>query len=270
MLKMNLQYFAEDEIIDETVVNEPDDEVVDDETLTDDEGNETEDEIQDETIDEDDLPELPDNQKNAFQKRLEREQKKLKEQLENEMKSKYSKHEKIIDSLGGLDTVEKALQEQQWLQEAQNEGYDESQTQTYINSRRTEEKLFELEIKDQVNELRDNPTYQGISTMKNEITQLVKRSNGALTVEQAYWALGGSQRAEQTKREIEQREVARRSKARSTVQSDSSVSTAGEEKPLPKDIQEQARKMGISEKEARELLNFNINNLEDFRKSKKG
>lgn len=228
---------------------------------------ETETEVSSET--EDDLPELPPEQKTAFQKRLEREQKKMEEKLRTELeqnyKGQYSKHDQIIQLLGGdVEVIERAIKEQQWAQEADTYGYDR---EAYVREKQREDRLFELEIRDQINELRDNPDYAGIQGLKKDISDKVKRSNGALTVQEAYWALGGKSRAEQLKREVEQRELAKRTQAKRTVQSDSATSTTGL-KPLSADLEAQRKRLGLSREEAEELLSNEFQNIDDYRKAK--
>lgn len=231
-----------------------------------------------ETDDEDDLPELPPEQKTAFQKRMEREQRKLEEKLRGELeqtyKGQYSKHERIIQALGGdVDSIEKALEEQRIINEAnrhaEQNGWSEDETRWYINEQKVQQELHDLRISNQINELRDNPDFAGIRDMKKDISDMVKRSNGNLTVEQAYWALGGKARAEQLKREVEQREVAKRTQAKRTVQTDSAPSSVGE-KPLPADIEAQRKKLGLTVEQARELLKDDApKNLAEWREKRK-
>jgi hypothetical protein len=236
---------------------------------------------------EDDL-DIPEEQKPAFAKRLEREQKKIKEQTEKELeekfeqkyKEKYSKHDSIIERLGGdPDQVEKMIQDNLSQAELQREaqyladqyGWDDDQTSQYVQQKveqqRKDQELQELKVQVSINELKDNPDYAGIGSMKKEIQTMISRSGGAIDVKQAYWALGGEKRAEQLRRETEQRNIAKRSKAKRTVQSDSPTSTTGE-KPLDAENERIRQKMGLSLKEAKALLNDTPNNLEAYRKKK--
>lgn len=234
---------------------------------------------------EDDLPDLPEEQKTAFQKRLEREQKKIRETAEQELKeqyeAQYGKHKSIVDMLGGdPDQVEQMIRDNQAQAVAQQQaqslanqyGWDEQQTQQYAQQyaqqQKKDQELADLKVQVQINEFKDNPDYAGIGNMKKEIQTMIGRSNNALSVEQAYWALGGKGRAEQLKREAEQREIAKRSKSKRTVQSDSPTSGTGE-KPLSPENERMRQRMGLSMKEARELLKETHNNLEAYRKSKK-
>lgn len=232
----------------------------------------------------DDLPELPEEQKTAFQKRLEREQRKIREQAEQELKeqyeSQYSKHKQVVDLLGGdPDAVERMIRENQMKAQAQSQaqqmaqyyGWDEEQTQQYVQQQvkeqQREQELAELKVQVQINDLKDNPDYAGIGSMKQEIQSMISRSNGTLNVEQAYWALGGKSRAEQLRREEQQRQIAKRSKPKRTVQSDSPTSGVAE-KALPPEIEAERVRMGLSVKEARALLEDTPKNLEEFRKQR--
>lgn len=246
------------EVQDDVVDDVQDDSVEDvqDDTVSDD--------VSDDTVD-DNIPDLPPEQKTAFQKRLEREQRKIREQLEQELKSQYSKHDQIIQLLGGdVETIEKAIKEQQWAQEAEAYGYDRD---AYVREKQREDRLFELEIRDQINELRDNPDYAGIQSMKKEVADMVKRSNGALTVEQAYWALGGKMRAEQVKREVEQRQIAKRKQAKFSPQSDSS-SASVPTSPFSAEELAAIKQMGLTVEEAQELMKT-PSDLYEFRKQRK-
>lgn len=233
----------------------------------------------------DDLPELPEEQKTAFQKRLEREQKKIRETAEQELKeqyeTQYGKHKSIVDMLGGdPDKVEQMIRDNQAEAAAQQQaqslanqyGWDEQQTQQYAQQyaqqQKKDQELADLKVQVQINEFKDNPDYAGIGNMKKEIQTMIGRSNNALSVEQAYWALGGKGRAEQLKRETEQREIAKRSKTKRTVQSDSPTSSTGE-KPLSPENERMRQRMGLSMQEAKELLKETPKNLEAYRKSKK-
>jgi phage I-like protein len=103
--------------------------------------------------------------------------------------------------------------------------------------------------------------------MKEQIKGKIAASGGALSAEEAYWALGGKERAAQLKRETTQREIAKRSIAKRTVQTDTSAVPSGD-KPLPAEVRQAAKAAGISEKEARRLVDM-PNDLEGYRKWKK-
>lgn len=286
-----------------TGVTTPDAGVDDQDTTNDDVTNDLDNEMTNSTADDDsldteptdndlvdddsdnELPELPEEQKTAFQKRLEREQKKIREAAEKELSEKYEtqygKHKSIVDMLGGdPDKVEQMIRDNQAEAAAQQQaqslanqyGWDEQQTQQYAQQyaqqQKKDQELADLKVQVQINEFKDNPDYAGIGNMKKEIQTMIGRSNNALSVEQAYWALGGKNRAEQLKREAEQREIAKRSKTKRTVQSDSPTSTTGE-KPLSAEDERLRQKMGISITEARNLLKDSPSNLEQFRKQKK-
>jgi len=235
---------------------------------------------------EDDGPELSPKEKTAFEKRLERERRKLEEKLSKELEDKYSKHKRIIDRFGGdPDQIEQFLQQQQIQQEvtaqaaqmAEYNGWDQEQTQWYINSQmqqrqqelqqqQLQRELQELRLANEINDLRDNPDFPGIVAMKKEIADLVSKSNGTLNVSQAYWALGGERRAQQMKREAEQRAVAQR---RSRVVAKDSPTQASTEQAIPSSVLAEAKRMGMSEKEVRELMSFDAKNINEYRQKKK-
>lgn len=233
-----------------------------------------------ETFEHDGLPELSEKEKPAFVKRLEAEKKKLAEQLKKEIESQYNPYKEVVDLLGGdLNRIKEAIQENQIMMEAQRManqyGWDEEQMNFYIQQQqairqqeRLHQELQELRIANEINDLRDNPAFSGIKEMKQEIMDLVKRSNGALTVQQAYWALGGAKRAEQMRLEAEQRAAVKRSEMRRTPQNDHAAIAPGP-KPLPPEILDQARRMGLTEQQARELLEFDATNILEARQKMK-
>jgi hypothetical protein len=286
-MKMNRQEFEEqkqsgevEEVQQDAAVEE---EIESEETEV--EEVETEETETEETEESEEDIEIPEEQKTAFAKRLEREQKKIREAAEKEIKeqydSQYGKHKSIVDLLGGdPDKVEQMIRDNQTRAKVQQSaqtladqyGWDEEQTNQYVQQQvqqqQKDQELADLKVQVQINELKDNPDYAGISSMKKEIQSMISRSNGSLDVEQAYWALGGKNRAEQLRRETEQREIAKRSKTKRTVQSDSPTATTSE-KPLSTEDERMRQKMGLSITEARKLLQDGPNNLEEFRKQKK-
>ncbi|WP_339283681.1 hypothetical protein [Paenibacillus sp. FSL R5-0486] len=231
-------------------------------------------------------PELSPKEKTAFEKRMERERRKLEEELTNQLEQKYSKHKSVIEKLGGdPDQIERHLENQRIQNEVQgqaqqlayNNGWDEEQTQWYINDQMERQRqqqqqndlqkeIAQLRLESQINELRDNPDFAGIATMKNEIADKVNKSNGSLSVSEAYWALGGERRAKQMKREAEQRSSVQR---RSRVVAKDNATAASTEKAIPASVLADAKRMGISEAEYRELLVFDSNNINDYREKKK-
>lgn len=225
-------------------------------------------ELPDDSEDEE-LPPLSEKEKTAFQKRLEREQTKLREKLEAELKEQYEqqygKHKKVLESLGGdPDAILQRIEENNMLAEARRladaNGWDDEQTQWYVQDQRNkmeqqkqQRELQELRVQMQINRLRDNPDYTGIGAMEKDILAKIDRTNGALSVEEAYWALGGHKRAEQIRLEAQMREQVKRQKQPRTVLTDSPTSTTGE-KPLPPETLREAERMGISAAEARRLM----------------
>ena len=247
-------------------------EVEDQEEVEEEQQEETE--VEEET---DDLPELSDKEKTAFEKRMERERAKLQEKLEAELSQKYEqqygKHKSIVELLGGdVDAVEKRIREQKVVNEAQRvaeqNGWDDEQTRWYIDQQKQQQELKELRVQMQINRIRDNPDYAGIASMEREILEKIDKTGGALSAEEAYWALGGKNKADQIRLEAQVRESEKRKKQPRTVLTDSATSGASE-KPLPAEIMKEAERMGISASEARRLMNAEpAKDLADWRKRK--
>ena len=220
---------------------------------------------------------LTPQEKTAFQKRLEREQKKLEEKLRTEMeeqyKQKYSKHDEAIQLLGGdpdkiLSAARDSQIQRQAVQLADQNGWTQEETQWYIEQQKQQQELKELRVSMQINRLKDNPDYAGIASMEKEILSRIDKSNGALSVDEAFWALGGAKRVEQIKLEAQQREIAKRTAPTRTVQRDTQSSTTTE-KPLAPSVLQEAQRMGISAEEARRLMNKPVSqNIDEYRKNK--
>lgn len=227
---------------------------------------------------EEEVEQLSPKEQTAFQKRLEREQKKLEEKLRSEMeeqyKQKYSKHDEVILSMGGdPEKILNAAKEAQMVREAQRladqNGWSEADTNWYIEQQKQQQELKELRVQMQINKLKDNPDYAGIASMEKDILAKIDRSNGALNVEEAFWALGGNKRVEQVKLEAQQREVAKRAQQPRTVQRDSPSTSVGE-KPLSPSVLAEAKKMGISEAEARRLMTAqSAQTIDEWREKRK-
>lgn len=224
--------------------------------------------------DEDDLPELSEKEKTAFEKRMERERTKAEEKIRAELEQTYGKHKAVVELLGGdVDVIEKRIRENQIAKQAEAvakaNGWDEKQTEYYIEQQKQQQELKELRVQMQINKLKDNPDYAGIASMEKEIMAKIDKTGGVLTVEEAYWAMGGSKKAEQIRLEAQVRESEKRKKTPRTVLTDSATSTISE-KPLPPEIVQQAERMGISASEARRLMNSEpAKNIDDYREKRK-
>lgn len=260
---------VQEEEVEDLEVEEAEEEVIDSEADA-----EEESEVQDEE------PALPEAQKTAFQKALEREKRKMKEEqdtMRSELEQQYNPYKAFFDQLGiqdpsiALKAIEDNRLRKQAEQLADDQGWTDDQALQYLRQRqeqhRLSEELQDLRVANQINELADNPDYAGIKGMKEQIKGKIASSGGALSAEEAYWALGGKERAAQLKRETAQREIAKRSTAKRTVQTDTSAVPSGE-KPLPAEVRQAAKAAGISEKEARRLVDM-PNDLEGYRKWKK-
>jgi len=224
-----------------------------------------------------DLPELSEKEKTAFEKRRERDERKMREKIEAELKDQYEKqygrHKQVIDLLGGdPDAIEKRIRENQVMAEAnrlaEQNGWDDEQTRWYVEQQKQQQELKELRVQMQINRLKDNPEYAGIGAMEKDIMSVIDRSNGALNVEQAYWALGGPKRIEQIRLEAQMRESEKRKKQSRTVLTDAPTPNTAE-KPLPPDVLRDAERMGISAAEARRLMSKEpAGNIDEYRKRK--
>ena len=242
------------------------------------------DELEADEHEEDDLPALSEKEKTAFEKRMDRERVKLQEKIEAELKTqyeqKYGKHNQVLESLGGdPDAILRSIQENKLIAEANRladaNGWSDDQYNFYvqqqkdkIEQQKQQQELKELRVQMQINKLRDNPDYAGIASLEREILTKIDKTNGALTVEEAYWALGGKNRAEQIRLEATVREQVKRQKPTRTVISDSATSNTSE-KPLPSEVMRDAERMGISAAEARRLMNKEpAKDLAEWRKNK--
>lgn len=264
-----LQEEATEEVGEETEVEEAETE----DTETDD-GEESDVTEPDEP---DDLPPLSEKEKTAFEKRMERErakaEEKIRQELQEEYEQKYGKHKSVIELLGGdPDAIEKRIREGEMSRKAQQlaeqNGWDEEQTTWYIEQQKQAQELKELRVQSQINRLKDNPDYAGISQMEKEILSKIDKSAGALSVEEAYWALGGPKRAEQIRLEAQAREAEKRRQKPRTVITDTPTSNTGE-KPLPPEIAREAERMGISAAEARRLMSKDTpKTIDEYRQRK--
>lgn len=230
-----------------------------------------------EVDEEDDLPPLPEKEKTAFEKRMERERAKMEERIKADMEQqyeqKYGRHKQVVELLGGdPDVIEKRIRENQLAAQAQEiadmNGWDDDQKQWYIEQEKQKQELQDLRVTVAINRLRDNPDYAGISSMEKEIKQKIEATKGALSVDEAYWALGGHKRAEQIRVEAQMREQVKRSKQPRTVLTDAPAAVTSE-KPLPADVLRDAERMGISASEARRLMSKEApKNIDEWRKSR--
>ena len=230
------------------------------------------------TLDTDDVAELPPREQTAFEKRMERERKKMQEQIEREYEQKYSRHKQVVDKLGGdPDAIERMIKDREIQSQAERlayeYGWDEQQTQYYVKQeqdklqqQQLQNELRDLRISNEINDLRDKPEFSGIKSMQKEIADLVSRSNGTLNVEQAYWALGGQQRAAQVKREVEQRAAFDRRTGR--VVTKDAPSAASTEQAIPPSVLADAKRWGLTEKDIRELASFDAKNINEYRQKK--
>lgn len=179
--------------------------------------------------------EIPKEHQTAWAKRAERERRKAAEETEARLKTEYESqlnpYKKFFDNLGmDPEAAMQAMEQTRIKQEAENlayqNGWSEDQAQMYIRQQELERSQTEMKVGLRVYELADSADYPGIKQMKGAITDFV-RSNPRTTVEQAYWAVGGANLAQQIKREVEQREKATRTQTKRTVISDAPTDMKG-------------------------------------------
>lgn len=89
-----------------------------------------------------------------------------------------------------------------------------------------------------------------------------------MTVEQAYWAVGGQSLAQQLKREAQQREANKRSQTKRTVVSDAPQTMDGPAPLTPEQVQF-ARMNKMSEADVRALVTNEFKTIDDYRAWKK-
>lgn len=220
---------------------------------------------------------IPEGQRTAFQKALEREKRKAKEAAEQQYKTEYetqlNPYKAFFEKLGtdpqqAMEAMEQTRIRQEAESLAYNNGWDEQQTQMYMRQQDLERKQTEMQVNLRVYELSETPDYPGIKTMKGAITDFI-RVNPKATVEAAYWATGGPQLVQQMKREQEQRDIAKRSQPQRKVISDAPADMKGPA-PLTPDAVAFMKRTGMSEDQVRFMMNDKgPQNLEDYRKMMK-
>ncbi|MEO3947629.1 hypothetical protein [Gorillibacterium sp. CAU 1737] len=240
-----------------------------------------------EADEESDEPELSPKEQTAFVKRLDAEKRKLEEKIRAEIKAEYNPYEEVVQTLGGdpAKILENIRQNQlmsqvrtQADQMAEQYGWTDQEYHAFMGQetqrikleqqqQQTQREITELRIQVEINKLAKRPEFTGIDGLEKEIIDKVARSNGALSVSEAFLALGGEARINQIKRETEQRMLHDRGKGRTVVKD--SAAPANTVKALDPDILQQAQRMGLSEQEARELLKFEAGNIQEYRKKKK-
>lgn len=220
--------------------------------------------------------EVPENQKTAFQKALEREKRKAREAAEakykQEYEAQYNPYKAFFDRIGITDPQQamEALERQQLQNQAQQmayeQGWSDQETQMWVRQQELEKKQTEMQVDLQLYQLEETKKYPGIRQMKGEITAFI-RQNPRATAEQAYFAVGGANLLQQMKREAEQREIAKRAKPKLTQAPDAPFDTRGPE-PLPPEAVQFMRKTGMTEQQVRMMMQDSEKmNLETYRKN---
>lgn len=221
---------------------------------------------------------IPQEHQSAWAKRAERERRKGAEETEARLKAEYESqinpYKKFFDQLGiDPETAMQAMEQNKIKQEAEQlayqNGWDEQQTQWYVKQQQQDKEMRDLRVSVQINDLADRADYPGIKQMKPQIAEFVSR-NPNMTVEQAYWAVGGQPLAQQLRREAEQREIAKRQQTKRTVVKDAPATMTGPA-PLPPEAIAFMKSEGMSEAQVRQLMQDDFpKDLQTFRKMKQG
>lgn len=232
-------------------------------------------ESEDQEIEQSEDEDIPKEHHSAWQKRAQREREKgakeAEERLRQEYESQINPYKKFFDQLGvNPDDALKLVEQQRIRKEAEQMAYQndwtDEQAQMYIQQQELMREQTEMRVSLKVYELADSPNFPGIKQMKGRITEFV-RQNPNLSVEQAYWAVGGPELAQQIKMESEQREIAKRSKTSRKVVSDNNDKMANKDSLPPEAIQF-AKAEGMTEDEVRLLLSEAPKNIDEYRKWK--
>jgi hypothetical protein len=244
----------------------------------DDSQDEPQDDAQDTNEPQDEADPIPQEQQSAWKKRAERERRKGAEETEARLKAEYetqiNPYKKFFDQLGiDPDTALQAMEQNKIKQEAETlayqNGWDETQTQWYVKQQQQDKEMRDLRVSVQINDLADRSDYPGIKQMKTQIAEFVTR-NPNMSVQEAYWAVGGQPLAQQLRREAEQREIAKRQQTKRTVVSDAPAQMTGPA-PLPPEAVAFMRQNRMSEAQVRELMRDDYpKDLESYRKMNKG
>ena len=199
---------------------------------------------------------LPEKQQTAFQKRLEREKRKLEEEIRKQVEEQYTAHNTFFQTLGvdpqtAIQAMEQQAKRNEALRLQEAYGWDDNETSLYLRQRELEEAHTQLRIQNEILALQNNPQYEGLNTLRPQIETMVKR-NPQMTVEQAYWAVGGPTLVEQTRLEAKAREAARRAKPKRKVVTET-VTPANSGNDLTPEMIATMRMFGLTEKEVQAL-----------------
>jgi hypothetical protein len=224
----------------------------------------------------DDEPQIPKEQQSAWAKRAERERRKATEEAETRLKAEYESqlnpYKQFFDQLGmkpedAMRAIEQNKLRQEAEQLAYQNGWDEQQTQWYMQNQQNQKEMHDLRVSVQINDLADSSNYPGIKQMKGAISDFIKR-NPSASVNEAYWAVGGANLASQLKLEAEQREIAKRSQQPRKVVKDTgqTMDTKG---ALPPEALAFMQKTKMSEAQVRMLMGDTPITQEQFRNSRR-
>lgn len=228
---------------------------------------------------EDDLPPIPEKEQSAWSKRAERERRKAAEETEARLKAEYeaqiNPYKQAFEKMGitpeqALQAIENNRIKQEAEQLAYTNGWDEQQTQMYMQNQQQQKEMQSLRVSVQINDLADSSDYPGIKQMKTQIADFIGR-NPNMSVNEAYWAVGGQPLAQQLKREAEQREIAKRSTTPRKVVSDSASSMPTKD-ALPPEAIAFMKQNKMSESQVRALMSEAPKNQDEYRamKAKQG
>jgi hypothetical protein len=209
---------------------------------------------------EDNLPELPEKQKTAFVKRMEAEDRKLRERLTAEYEAKYGQYKQVFEKHNLtpeiLDAAYTRSHETNMLQNlVYNQGFSEDQARMYMDNQRA---IIGQEIQ------KVSAQYPGMESMTPQITNMIQQ-NPSLNPVQAYFAVGGEALIEQRTREAAQRAIAQRTGSKRTVVSDFAEAPEVGPKGLMPEEARAAREMGISDKQARAMRDADFKDIKGYR-----
>lgn len=279
MLKMNLQYFAEEEQIEQQETQEEVEFEIETDEVDNNENEKSEDEQdageKDETEVETEVEPSKENEvleeKQVPLKALQAERQKWKDRVK-QMESKASIADKLA-KMSGVDVD--ALQTQIDQFEQQNyikQGVDPQMAQALVQQQKQmaefQQSLNKQKMDMEFNSIKSEPYYADAENYREELEELAGRTG--LTVKQAYDVLRGDERRKEYEREMEQRILNNLQKKQKTK---IDTSASGNQQPKPKvnltaEQLEFAKFAGMTPQEYFNMLN--TKNLDQYQKRKKG
>lgn len=256
MLKMNLQYFAEEkEVIDtDEIVDDQQQEEQQEEQPTEDKPTEEqpEEEQQQEEQQEEEQPKM------VPLSALEKERDKWKNRLKET--EKYKSTVEKLAKYSGLDEDALAQQiEQIQVQQYTNQGIDPQMAQAFVQQQsklsQYEQSLKKQQRDMEVTQLKDNPMYSDIETYRDELEDYADQKG--VSLKEAYFAVRGEDVFSSRMTEMEQR-ILNNLQNKQKAKVDTSANGGEKSKPkvqLSSDELEVAKMAGMTPKEYHEMKN---------------